>query len=170
MIGTVIGPGGETIRGLSADTETDINIEDDGTVTIASIDRDQGEAARRMIEALVEKPEEGKIYEGKVVDVREGLGAIVEFMPKRQGLLHISEIAYEHVKNVSDVLNEGDELEIKLLEVTRDGKYRLSRKAVLPKPEGYVEKRRSSGPPRRDNRRGGRQGGSGGGRRPPRDR
>jgi polyribonucleotide nucleotidyltransferase len=166
MIGTVIGPGGETIRGISSETETDINIDDDGTVTIASTDREQGEKARQMVEALVEKPEEGKIYEGRIADIREGLGAFVEFMPKRQGLLHISEIAYEHVKNVSDVLSVGDEIEVKLLEATRDGKFRLSRKAVLPKPEGYVEKRRSSGP-RRDNRRGGRPGGD---RRPPRDR
>ncbi|MFW5701337.1 MAG: polyribonucleotide nucleotidyltransferase [Bacteroidota bacterium] len=172
MIGTVIGPGGETIRGLCAETDTEINIEDDGKVIISSNDRDKAEMARTKIEALVAKPEEGKVYEGRVADIREGLGAFVEFMPKRQGLLHISEVAHEHIRNVSDVLSVGDIIEVKLLEVTRDGKYRLSRRALLPTPEGYVEERRER-PPRRDDRRGGPSGrdrGGRGGRRPDRNR
>lgn len=138
-IGAVIGSGGETIRSIVAETGTDINIEDDGTIVIAATDQKASDKARNMIEELIQKPEEGAVYVGEVKEIREGLGAFVEILPKQQGLLHISQISYEHVKNISDVLSVGDEIEVKLLEVTRDGKFRLSRKALLPKPEGYKE-------------------------------
>ena len=160
-IGLIIGPGGETIRGICKDTNTEVNIEDDGTVVIASTSQAEGESAKKMIDQLLAKPEEGEVYVGKIKEVREGLGAIVEFMPKKQGLLHISQISYERVENVSDVYKAGDEVEVKLMEVTRDGKFRLSRKVLLPKPEGYEERqqeRRQSGDYNRNggNRRDGR--------------
>jgi polyribonucleotide nucleotidyltransferase len=165
-IGAVIGSGGETIRSIVAETDTNINIEDDGTIIIAATSQEASDRARAIIEGLIKKPVEGEIYTGKVKEIREGLGAFVEILPKQQGLLHISQISYDHVINVSDVLSVGDEIEVKLLEVTRDGKFRLSRKALLPKPDGYVEPERK---PQRDFNRSPRGGGSGsqGNRRPP---
>ncbi len=154
QIGAVIGPGGETIRAICKDTETDINIDDDGVITIAATSGDAAEKAKEWIEAITAKPEIGKVYEGKVKEIREGLGALVEFMPGKVGLLHISQIARERVEDVAEYLNAGDTIEIKLLDITRDGKFKLSRKVLLPKPEGWVESddydRR---PPRRDNNR-----------------
>ncbi len=150
-IGAVIGSGGETIRGIVAESGAEINIDDDGTVTIAAVTQEASDMAKEMIEALTEAPEEGKIYTGKVKEIREGLGAFIEFLPKKQGLLHISQVAWERTENVSDVLTVGEEIEIKLLECTRDGKFRLSRKVLMEKPEGYV-----APPPReRDDRRDG---------------
>lgn len=160
MIGTVIGPGGEMIREICRETETEINIDDDGKIVIAATSGEASAAARRWIEEITEEPEQYKVYKGKVKEVREGLGAIIEFMPGKTGLLHISQIAYERTENVGDHFKPGDEVEIKLMEISRDGKFRLSRKALLPKPEGYEE--------REDKRRSG--GRSGGGRRPDRDR
>ncbi len=166
-IGAVIGSGGETIRSIVAETDTDINIEDDGTIVIAATNQEASDRAREIIESLIQKPEEGVVYTGKIKEIREGLGAFVEILPKQQGLLHISQISYDHVVNVSDVLSVGDEIEVKLLEVTRDGKFRLSRKALLPKPEGYVEpERKPRNDYNRDSQRGGRPQG-GGSRRPP---
>ncbi len=153
-IGAVIGSGGETIRGIVAESGAEINIEDDGTVTIAAITQEASDMAKEMIEALTESPEEGKTYIGKVKEIREGLGAFVEFLPKKQGLLHISQVAWERTENIGDVLTVGDEIEIKLLECTRDGKFRLSRKALMEKPEGYV-----APPPRERDSGGDRRGG-----------
>jgi polyribonucleotide nucleotidyltransferase len=168
-IGAVIGSGGETIRELCKEYEVEINIEDDGTVLIASADKEKSDGARRAIEQIIAKPEEGEVYTGKVAEVREGLGAIIEFMPKTKGLLHISQIAHERVEDVSEYFKVGDKVEIKLLEITRDGKYRLSRKILLPRPEGMPEQNESRPPrsdrgdrrggPRRDDRRDDRRGG-----------
>jgi polyribonucleotide nucleotidyltransferase len=144
-IGAVIGTGGETIRSIVAESGAEVNIEEDGTVLISSVSGEASERAIAMIKAILRKPEEGETYLGKVKEIREGLGALIEFIPKQVGLLHISQIAYDKTENVSDVLEVGQEIEIKLLEISRDGKYRLSRKALLPKPEGYVEQER---PPR----------------------
>jgi polyribonucleotide nucleotidyltransferase len=155
-IGAVIGSGGENIRSIVKESGAEIDIEEDGTVMIAATSGESAEAAIKMIEYSFRKPEEGEVYEGVVKEIREGLGAIIEFMPKKSGLLHISQISYERTENVSDVLKVGDRIEVKLLEVTRDGKFRLSRKALLPKPENYVE---SESRPRSNN---------GGDRRPPR--
>ncbi|MGE5479134.1 MAG: polyribonucleotide nucleotidyltransferase [Chloroflexota bacterium] len=146
-IGAVIGSGGETIRGIVKDTGCEIDIEDDGTVMIAAVTSEAADEAIRIIRSLTQKPEEGKVYMGTIKEVREGLGAIVEFLPKQSGLLHLSQISYDRFENVGDVLKQGDKIEIKLLEISRDGKYRLSRKALLEKPEGYVEQER---PPRSD--------------------
>lgn len=165
-IGAVIGSGGETIRELCKEYEVEINIEDDGTVLIASADKEKSDGARRAIEQIIAKPEEGEVYQGKVAEVRDGLGAIIEFMPKTKGLLHISQIAHERVEDVAEYFKVGDKVEVKLLEITRDGKYRLSRKILLPRPEGMPEQNESNKPrqdrgdrrgigSRRDERRGG---------------
>jgi polyribonucleotide nucleotidyltransferase len=134
-IGAVIGPGGEVIRSIVAETNTDINIDDDGKILIASVSKEGADHALDLIRAIIRKPCEGDIYTGKVKEVREDLGAFVEFLPKKQGLLHISQIAHERINKVSDVLKVGDQVEVKLLEVSNDGKFRLSRKALLPAPE-----------------------------------
>jgi len=173
MIGAVIGSGGETIRSIVAESGAEINIEEDGTVVIAAVSGESSQKAVSMIRALTEQPEAGKVYTGKVVQIREGLGAIVEFLPKKSGLLHISQLEHHRVENVDDVLSVGDRVEVKLLEIQDDGKFRLSRKALLPLPEGMEERpddhRRSgggrngsrgdrSGGPRRDDRRDDRRG------------
>lgn len=155
MIGAVIGSGGETIRGIVAESGATVDIQDDGTIVIGATSAESADKAVTMINALTRSPEEGEIYEGRVVQIREGLGAIIEFMPKKTGLLHISQIAYERTENVEDVLHVGDRIEVKLLEIA-DGKYRLSRKALLPKPEGWED----NGD---DDRRGGGDRRSGGG-------
>lgn len=160
-IGAVIGSGGETIREISKESEAEINIDDDGVVTISTNNDENAQKALDMIKKILEKPEEGKVYTGIVDSVREGLGAIVEFMPKKKGLVHISEIQWERTEKVEDHLEEGQEIEVKLLEATRDGKFKLSMKALLEKPEGFVEKpRRSGGRDNRDrgNRRDGNRG------------
>ncbi|MGE3802437.1 MAG: polyribonucleotide nucleotidyltransferase, partial [Candidatus Kapaibacterium sp.] len=125
MIGAVIGSGGETIRSIVAESGATVDIQDDGTIVIAATSGESAEKAIKMIEDITRMPEEGAIYEGRVTQIREGLGAIIEFLPKKTGLLHISEIAYERTENVEDVLSVGDRIEIKLLEA-KDGKYRLS--------------------------------------------
>jgi polyribonucleotide nucleotidyltransferase len=166
-IGAVIGSGGETIRQITKDTNTEINIEDDGKVTIAAVSQEDADRAIAMIRALTRKPEEGMVYEAKVVDIREGLGAIVEFLPKTKGLLHISQLDHARVENVADILKVGDRLQVKLVEIQSDGKFRLSRKALIQTPEGYVEpapRPRSGGGDRGGNERGGYRGDRGGDR------
>ncbi len=144
-IGELIGPGGKNVRAIQESTGVEINIEDDGTVTVASSDNDSAQKAIGMIRAQMEEPEAGKIYKGTVKRV-EPYGAFVEILPGQDGLLHVSELDWKRVENVEDVLKIGDVLEVKLLEFERGGKLRLSRKALLPKPEGYVEpKRRDDG-------------------------
>ncbi|MFQ5636641.1 MAG: polyribonucleotide nucleotidyltransferase [bacterium] len=132
QIGLVIGPGGKTIRDITEKTGATINIDDDGTVTIASVDAGVNQKAREMIEALVELPEEGKVYLGKVKKITN-FGAFVEILPGREGLLHISEIEHHRINRVEDVLKVGQELEVKLLKVESNGKLDLSRKALLEK-------------------------------------
>jgi len=154
-IGAVIGSGGETIREISKESEAEININDDGIVTISTNNDENAKKALDMIKKILEKPEEGKVYTGIVDSVREGLGAIVEFMPKKKGLVHISEIQWERTEKVEDHLEEGQEIEVKLLEATRDGKFKLSMKALLEKPEGFVEKPRRTGGGNRGGGRGG---------------
>jgi polyribonucleotide nucleotidyltransferase len=156
-IGAVIGSGGETIRGIVKETTAEVDIKDDGTVIIASVNREDGEKAREIIESIIKDPVDGEDYTGVVKEIKEGIGAIIEFMPKKQGLLHISQISHERVENVEDVLHVGDVVEVKLIEATRDGKFRLSRKVLLPKPEGMSEEEYQRSQERsmekRDNRR-----------------
>ena len=175
-IGLVIGPGGKTIRQIQQDAGVEINIEEDGTVTIAALSGEASDRAKQFIQALIAEPEEGATYTGRVTQVREGLGAIVEFLPKKEGLLHISEIDYQRVENVSDVIQVGDVFDVKLIAVKPDGKFSLSRKALLPMPEGYEERPREHygdrggdrgghGDRRGGDRRDGHRGGGGGDRR-----
>jgi len=172
QIRIIIGSGGKTIKGITEQTGCAINIEDDGTVSIASSDSDAVARAVKLIEGLLEEPEVGKTYQGIVKRVVD-FGAFVEILPNTEALLHVSEIAYERTENVSDVLNEGDEVEVKVLSVERDGKIRLSRRALLPVPEGYNGTlpeeggARRDGPPRGPRREGG---GGGPGRGGDRDR
>lgn len=156
MIGTVIGPGGDTIRGMQREFGVEITIEDDGSCIIAATNQEAAQQTIARIKALTSPPEVGKVYTATVKDVREGLGAIVEFMPKTKGLLHISQISYEYFQNVSDILKVGQQIDVKLLEIQSDGKFRLSHKALLTPPEGYVEPQRPERPRRDD--RGGRGG------------
>ena len=132
QIGTIIGPGGKTIREITDKTGATINIEDDGTVIIASTDADASDQARKMIEALVEEPVAGKVYRGKVKKITN-FGAFVEILPGKEGLLHISEIEHRRINKVEDVLKVGQEIEVKVLSIDGNGKLDLSRKALLTK-------------------------------------
>jgi len=126
----VIGPGGKMIREIIEKSGAEVNIDDDGTVQIASTDEEACQIAIEMIENLVQKPEIGKAYKGKVKKITN-FGAFVEILPGREGLLHISEIALERVNKVEDHLKVGQEVEVKLLKITPEGKLDLSRKALL---------------------------------------
>ena len=126
----VIGKGGATIRALTEETGTTINIEDDGTVTIASPDTARVEEARRRIEIITAKVEVGQVYEGTVQRLLD-FGAIVQLLPGKDGLLHISQIANERVNQVSDYLKEGQQVRVKVIEADEKGRVRLSMKALL---------------------------------------
>jgi polyribonucleotide nucleotidyltransferase len=126
----VIGPGGKVIRGIVEQTGVKIDIEDDGTVAIASADETAAQKAMDIIGKIVEVPEVGKVYLGKVVKIAE-FGAFVQILPGTDGLLHISQIALERIKRVEDVLKEGDEVMVKVIEVDKSGKIRLSRRELL---------------------------------------
>ena len=125
----VIGKGGVTIRAISESTGATIDIEDDGTIKIASADLLASEAARTRIEQITADVEVGTIYEGKVVRLMD-FGAFVNILPGKDGLVHISQISEERVANVSDKLSEGDMVKVKVLEVDKQGRVRLSIKAV----------------------------------------
>ncbi len=126
----VIGSGGKVIRGITEATGVKIEIQDDGTINIASADPEATKKAIAMINDIVAEAEVGKTYKGKVVKIAE-FGAFVEILPNTQGLLHISEIANERVRAVTDVLKEGEVIDVKVLEVDRAGRIKLSRKALL---------------------------------------
>ena len=125
----VIGKGGTTIRSITEETGATIDINDDGTVVIASVNRDAGEAAKKRIEQIVSDVEPGRIYEGKVVKLMD-FGAFVTILPGKDGLVHVSQISNERVEKVSDKLKEGDVVKVKVLEVDKQGRIRLSMKAV----------------------------------------
>ena len=125
----IIGKGGVTIRGIQESTGATININDDGTVTIATSDNAAAEAARKKIEQITADVEEGTIYEGRVVRLMD-FGAFVNILPGKDGLVHISQISNERVNEVTDVLSEGDVVKVKVLEVDKQGRVRLSMKAV----------------------------------------
>jgi polyribonucleotide nucleotidyltransferase len=159
FIGPIIGPGGKNIQKLQEETKTVISIEekdDLGYVEISSTNKEALEAAKRRIKLIIAVPEKGEIYKGKVKSITS-FGAFVEIMPGKEGLLHISEISWNRLQTVEEELQEGQEIEVKLLDMDRDGKMKLSRRVLLPKPEGYVEKpeRSENRPPRRDDNRGG---------------
>ena len=128
----VIGSGGKVIRSITETTGTKIEIEDDGTIHIASSDPEATKKAMKMIADICAEAELGKVYKGKVVKIAD-FGAFVEILPNCQGLLHISEIAHERLRNVTDVLKEGDQIDVKVLDIDRAGRIKLSRKAILTK-------------------------------------
>ena len=167
FIGAIIGKGGETIQGIQERTGAVITIDEidgKGEIEISAANKDSIEAAVAAIKAIIAVPEEGEIYTGKVRSILE-FGAFVEFMPGKDGLLHISEISWDRLENMeASGLKEGDEVTVKLIEIDKkSGKFRLSMKALQEKPEGYEERRA----PRRDggNRGPRREGGNGGQRR-----
>jgi len=129
----VIGKGGAVIRALTEETGTTIDIQDDGTVTIACFSAEAGDAAKRRIEEITAEVEVGKVYDGKVVRLLD-FGAIVQVLPGRDGLLHISQIANERVNAVADYLKEGQSVRVKVLEADDKGRLRLSMKALLEQP------------------------------------
>lgn len=126
----VIGSGGKNIRGIISETGVSMNVDDDGTVTIASSDAQASERAVAMVKALTEEPEIGRIYEGTVKKVLD-FGAFVEILPGTDGLVHISQLDNKRVEKVTDVLNEGDTVRVKVIDIDRSGKIRLSRKDAL---------------------------------------
>ena len=154
LIGAVIGPGGKIIQGIQEESGATVSIDEipeGGFIEVAAANKDSIEKALKMINAIVELPEEGKVYHGTVKSIME-FGAFVEFMPHREGLLHISEITWERLGDMeASGLKEGDEVDVKLIEIDKKtGKYRLSMRALLPKPEGWVEPERRPRGPRRD--------------------
>ncbi len=154
LIGAVIGPGGKVIQGIqeaSGATVSIDEIDEGGYIEVAAANKAAIDKAMEMINAIVELPEEGKVYKGRVQSILD-FGAFVQFMPNRDGLLHISEISWERLEDMAaSGLKEGDEVEVKLIEIDKKtGKYRLSMRALLPKPEGYVERERAPRAPRGD--------------------
>ncbi len=131
----VIGPGGKMVKQIVAATGVKIDIEDDGRIHISSPDQTAADEAIRLINEITAEPEIGQVYLGKVKKIMD-FGAFVEILPNTDGLVHISELEHHRVKNVTDVLKEGDEVMVKVLDVDRQGKIRLSRKALMPPPEG----------------------------------
>jgi polyribonucleotide nucleotidyltransferase len=130
QVRNVIGSGGKNIRQIISETGVTIDVEDDGTVTIASSDAEAASRAVMMVKWLTEEAEVGKIYRGTVKKIVD-FGAFVEILPGTEGLLHISQIAKERINKVTDVLQEGDEVMVKVLEMDKSGKIRLSRKEAL---------------------------------------
>ena len=129
-IGEVIGPGGKVVRGIVEKTGVKIDIQDDGTILIASTEAESAKQAMEMIGKIIEEVEVGKIYKGKVVKIMD-FGAFVEILPGTDGLVHISQLAEHRVSRVQDEVKEGEEITVKVLEVDRQGKIRLSRKEAI---------------------------------------
>ncbi|MDT3366933.1 MAG: S1 RNA-binding domain-containing protein, partial [Bacteroidota bacterium] len=168
FIGAVIGKGGETIQKIQKETGTVINIDEEpipgtnmteGVVDIASDNAENMQKAIDWIKGICAVPEVGQVYHGKVVSILE-FGAFIEIMPGKEGLLHVSEIAWTKTEKVEDVLAVGDEVDVKLLEYDpKAGKMRLSMRALTEKPEGYVEPERRPRGPRREGGKDGKEGG-----------
>jgi len=161
LIGAVIGPGGKVIQGIqevSGATVSIDEIDEGGYIEVAAANKASIDKALEMINAIVELPEEGKTYHGIVRNIMD-FGAFVEFMPNRDGLLHISEISWDRLEDMAaSGLKEGDTVDVKLIEIDKKtGKFRLSMRALLPKPEGYVEPQRRERGPRRERPEGGEQ-------------
>jgi polyribonucleotide nucleotidyltransferase len=167
----VIGKGGAVIRALTEETGTQIDIAEDGTITIASTDAGKAEEAKKRIEQITAEVEVGKIYEGPITKILD-FGALVNLLPGKDGLLHISQIAHERVERVTDYLSEGQVVRVKVLETDDKGRVKLSMKALADRPEGMEERPREprgdrgDRPPRGEYRgdRGGDRGDRGGDR------
>jgi polyribonucleotide nucleotidyltransferase len=168
-IGDIIGPGGKTIKKITEETGVTIDIEQDGRVMITSNDGEAMQKAKDIVMELTKDIEAGEIYDGKVVRL-EDFGAFVNLIPGKDGLVHVSEIAYERVNKPGDVLKLGQEVKVKVKEIDAMGRVNLSMKALIPKPEGFVDRPATDRGPRsggggRPSHGGGYKGGSGGGRR-----
>jgi polyribonucleotide nucleotidyltransferase len=174
-IGDLIGPKGKTIRGIQDETGAEITVDDNGVVTIAAVGGEAMERARQMVAAITAEPEIGATYEGTVKSTTP-FGAFIEIMPGTEALLHISEMQHGRTEKTEDVVKKGDRVTVKLIDKDERGRLRLSRKALLPKPEGLVEDSGGDGggdggggegqgggrggrPPRREPRGGGESGG-----------
>ncbi len=169
QIRNVIGPGGKMIRHIVDTTGAKINVEDDGTVQIATSDQDAAQKAITMIEGLTRQPKIGEEFDGVARRI-EPYGAFVEILPGRDGLVHISELSLERIPDIRDVLNEGDELKVRIIDIDANDRIKLSRRVILEdeaRERGEEIPERDTRPPRRDDR-GGRPGGGrgrpGGGR------
>ena len=154
LIGAVIGPGGKVIQGIQEESGATVSIDEipeGGHIEVAAANKAAIDKALEMINRIVELPEEGKTYTGKVQTIQD-FGAFIEFMPNRDGLLHISEISWERLPDMeASGLKEGDQVTVKLIEIDKKtGKYRLSMRALQPKPEGYVEPAERPRGPRRE--------------------
>jgi polyribonucleotide nucleotidyltransferase len=136
----IIGPGGRIIRGIQEDTGCRINVEDDGTVQIAATDQEAGQQALSIIEDLTAEAEVGKVYAGTVRSIKD-FGAFVEILPGTDGLLHISEVAEEHVKDVRDYVNEGDNVLVKVVKIDERDRIRLSLKAITDEERAQMEQK-----------------------------
>ena len=169
FIGAVIGPGGKIIQGIQEETGTVITIDEEdgvGKVQVSAPDKESIEAGVAKIKAIVALPEVGEVYDAKVISIMP-YGAFVEFMPGREGLLHISELDWKRLEDMEESgLQEGDVIKVKLLEINeKTGKFRLSRRALMEKPEGYEERPqrpRGPRPPRREGNGGPRRDGNSG--------
>jgi polyribonucleotide nucleotidyltransferase len=176
-IGDLIGPKGKTIRGIQEETGSEITVDDNGVVTIAAVGGEAMERARQMVQAITAEPIVGETYEGPVKSTTP-FGAFIEIMPGTEGLLHISEMQHGRTEKTEDVVKKGDRVKVKLIERDERGRLRLSRKALMPKPEGMVDSPETSAPDatgeggngsgeggssRGDRDRGGSRGGRGGG-------
>lgn len=161
-IGDVIGPGGKVIKKITEETGVTIDIEQDGRVMITSTDADAMAEAKRQIELITKEVEVGEEYEGKVVRL-EDFGAFVNILPGKDGLVHVSEIAWDHIGKPGDVLNLGDNVKVKVKEIDNLGRVNLSMKMLISKPEGYQDRpprdNRGGGPRHGGGNRGGRHGG-----------
>jgi polyribonucleotide nucleotidyltransferase len=161
----VIGPGGKVIRGIVDQTGCSINVEDDGSVRIASADSDMVKKAIEIVEGLTRSAQIGEVYTGTVKRCVD-FGAFVEILPNVEGLVHISEMDYRRVGTVDEICKEGDTMQVKVINIDQMGKVRLSRRELLPKPEGWVdEPKHDRGPREGGGGRGGGRGGRDGGRR-----
>tara|TARA_X000000950_G_scaffold110138_1_gene138829 strand:- start:1846 stop:3999 length:2154 start_codon:yes stop_codon:yes gene_type:complete len=148
-IGALIGPGGKNIKKIIEDTECEVNVDDDGLVSIAGENTQKCNEAVEMVKALTFEPEVGMEFDSTVSRIMS-FGAFVEFAPGREGMVHISELEWRRVEKVEDVLKKGDEVRVKLIKIDDQGRLDFSRKALLEKPEGYVERPKK---PRGDNNR-----------------
>ncbi len=138
MIGALIGPGGKNIRQIVKESGAEINIEDDGTVTIAAVEKESSDKALSYIQRMTENPEVGKSYKATVKKITD-FGAFVEILPGKEGLVHVSQLDVNRVEKVEDILKVGDVIDVKLMHIDSDGKLSLSRKALLPGGENAHE-------------------------------
>ena len=144
-IGMVIGAGGKTIKEIQEKTESEVYIEDDGSIVVSAVSTENANKASEIIKGMTHDVQVGEVYEGTVEDLLD-FGALVEILPGRVGLLHVSEISNEYVRSVADIFKAGDKVTVKVIGTSDDGKISLSKKAMEP---GYVPTERAPRPERR---------------------